>query len=593
MRGPSCGIGVGPWDDRLGGSDEPPPEPEANEWDRALSDPDLLFADKTLDFETPVPGALEPPNYKLARLNNAHSSGKYYFEITAAQWSESAQTESVAAGLVRGNVNLRHVRYNTSNFLGGGPWKAAALIRFSENPTDGQTVTADGVTYTFRDALTGIEANARATLILVTLPEAGDELEIGGRTWVFVDAIDDGLDNIILVDPGFPATAESTGSTGNPADAATIEIDGKTYTIQTSLTNSDGNVLRGANRTETMANLIAAINLEAGAGTLYAAATTANTTVRAEAIGDDIYLEAITAADEIEITESFPGSFDTATREAPSITEQCNIIRMTLGGSTEEDIVSDAITPLAGIDVQSGDSDVALEVLAAGGAGNAITISTTIAGATLSGATFKGGMDDGETVAYEIKLHESDMTETVSRIGNAISESETAFASPGTLAHPTLEGGSAGNELTAIARTEGAAGNGLALAFSGSAETLSPTTGGFADEISVGIYQFGELLFGGDNLDISAAAWVQEDETVGVAVDLTAGKLWVRGPSGWASGDPEAGTDPTLATLPTGVSWTVAAMAGADDDADTMGGKVIGGFGESYVYEKPAGFNDW
>lgn len=76
------------------------------------------------------------------------------------------------------------------------------------------------------------------------------------------------------------ATATYTG-TGVFTDTQTITIGGKTYTSQTTLTNVDGNFFKGASQTEGHANLMAAVNLGAGAGTAYAAAMTANTQVKA------------------------------------------------------------------------------------------------------------------------------------------------------------------------------------------------------------------------------------------------------------------------------------------------------------------------
>lgn len=65
------------------------------------------------------------------------------------------------------------------------------------------------------------------------------------------------------------------------ADTETVTIGAKTYTFEATLTNVDGHVLVGADEAETLANLKAAINLEAGAGTLYAAATTEHPLVTA------------------------------------------------------------------------------------------------------------------------------------------------------------------------------------------------------------------------------------------------------------------------------------------------------------------------
>lgn len=76
------------------------------------------------------------------------------------------------------------------------------------------------------------------------------------------------------------ATATLTGS-GTFSDGETVTIGGKAYTMQTVLTNVDGNVLIGADLTASLANLRAAINLAAGGGTTYAAATTLHPTVTA------------------------------------------------------------------------------------------------------------------------------------------------------------------------------------------------------------------------------------------------------------------------------------------------------------------------
>jgi|ADGO01.1.fsa_nt_gi hypothetical protein len=68
---------------------------------------------------------------------------------------------------------------------------------------------------------------------------------------------------------------------GNGADGETVTIGAKTYTLQSSLTDSDGNVQLGANAEETIDNLVAAINLDDGAGTRYAASMTLHPTARA------------------------------------------------------------------------------------------------------------------------------------------------------------------------------------------------------------------------------------------------------------------------------------------------------------------------
>lgn len=85
-------------------------------------------------------------------------------------------------------------------------------------------------------------------------------------------------------------------ATANFADTETVTTGSKTYQFQTVLTNVDGNVLIGASASDSLDNLIAAINLGAGSGTLYAAATTANTFVSAAAgAGDTLVATARTA----------------------------------------------------------------------------------------------------------------------------------------------------------------------------------------------------------------------------------------------------------------------------------------------------------
>ena len=71
-------------------------------------------------------------------------------------------------------------------------------------------------------------------------------------------------------------------ASGPITNTETVTLDTKTYTIESTLTNVNGNVKQGANEIETLANLAAAINLTSGAGTKYAAATTVHPTVRAE-----------------------------------------------------------------------------------------------------------------------------------------------------------------------------------------------------------------------------------------------------------------------------------------------------------------------
>lgn len=117
------------------------------------------------------------------------------------------------------------------------------------------------------------------------------------------------------------ANVKATGTltlTANAGNNETVVIGGKTYTFQTSLTNSDGNVLIGGSASASLDNLIAAINLGAGSGSLYAAATTANDDVSAAAgAGDTMVVTALTGGtpgNDVTTTETMTnGSWGGAT----------------------------------------------------------------------------------------------------------------------------------------------------------------------------------------------------------------------------------------------------------------------------------------
>ncbi len=108
--------------------------------------------------------------------------------------------------------------------------------------------------------------------------------------------------------------------TAQPADGETITIDAKTYALQTTLTDVDGNIQIGADRAATQANIAAAINLTGVAGTDYAASMSIHPTVEAGTwVADDLVLTARTAGaagNTIVTTESMGGTnnaFDAAT----------------------------------------------------------------------------------------------------------------------------------------------------------------------------------------------------------------------------------------------------------------------------------------
>lgn len=92
------------------------------------------------------------------------------------------------------------------------------------------------------------------------------------------------------------SAAFATGTltlTGNIADGEIVTIGNKVYTFQDTLTDVDGNVHIGASASDTLDNLIDAINLGAGAGTDYATSTRLHPDVSAAAgAGDTMDIDA-------------------------------------------------------------------------------------------------------------------------------------------------------------------------------------------------------------------------------------------------------------------------------------------------------------
>lgn len=92
---------------------------------------------------------------------------------------------------------------------------------------------------------------------------------------------------------------------GNILDGETVTIDEKIYTFEDTLTEVDGNVHIGALATDTIDNLIDAINLGAGGGTDYATAMTLHPSVTALAgAGDTMDITAKVSGVEVATTET-------------------------------------------------------------------------------------------------------------------------------------------------------------------------------------------------------------------------------------------------------------------------------------------------
>ena len=129
--------------------------------------------------------------------------------------------------------------------------------------------------------------------------------------------------------------------TANLNNNDTVTIGGQVYTAQTVLTDVNGNFLIGVAATNTIDNLIAAINTEAavggvaGPGTLYAASTVRNVDVSAVA----------GAGDTMDVTATYGGT----SGDAITTVESTAAARMSWGGATLGSGVDN--TDIAGDDV--------------------------------------------------------------------------------------------------------------------------------------------------------------------------------------------------------------------------------------------------
>lgn len=120
------------------------------------------------------------------------------------------------------------------------------------------------------------------------------EMRDGGRRMAVKHRwLDDGEGNMANPSSWLDGTVPATKATGvlTFLDVAlnneTVTIDAKVYTFQTTLTDVDGNVYRGTSAADSNNNLIAAITLGAGAGTLYADSMTLHPSVTATAQSSD------------------------------------------------------------------------------------------------------------------------------------------------------------------------------------------------------------------------------------------------------------------------------------------------------------------
>lgn len=247
-------------------------------------------------------GAQGGPNFHTSIL--VLSSG---YEKRNADWSRSRASYDVSYGIqskenVHDVLEFFYARYGRLYGFRFKDWGDYELGKISlpggEVETPQTIASGDGVTVAFqifkRYTSGGFNFDRK-----ITRPVDGTwNVYVNGvlQTYTTHYTINYSTGIITFVTPPATFATGTLTTTGQPSNGETITLNGKIYTFQTVLTNIDGNVLIGANTEATYDNLIAAVNLAAGAGTLYAANTTLHPTISAsEGTGTDVLFTAKTA----------------------------------------------------------------------------------------------------------------------------------------------------------------------------------------------------------------------------------------------------------------------------------------------------------
>lgn len=214
----------------------------------------------------------------------------------------------------------------------------------------------------------------------ITIGTTVFEIDLGGGVTAGRTAID-------MSEVATAATGTLT-FTANPTAGDTVTIGAKTYTYRAAVDAIANEVEIGATASDSLDNLIAAINGAAGSGTVYGSATVASTQVTAAAgSGDTLTLTAIvkgTGGNAIGTTETFTGSgnvFANTTLTSGANPSAANSIAGIVGAFNDSGIVrAVAITGGLVIVQLTGRGPLACTETLAGG-GNAWLNATTV-GAT-------------------------------------------------------------------------------------------------------------------------------------------------------------------------------------------------------------------
>lgn len=263
-------------------------------------------------------------------------------------------------------------------------------------------------------AATGIKASG--TVTVSGQPATTGTVTIGSKTYTFKTTLS-----------GVRATGTLTSDATAPSDGDTVTIGSTVYTFKTTLTPTAFEVLIGASAAAALDNLKSAINLTAGGGTTYAAATTIHPTVRATTNTDTTQVVeaklAGTAGNSIATTEAGTHTSWGAATLAGGVASVANEVLIGVDAATTLDNLKLAVnaTPAAteySEEYSTGttanataeattntDTTQLIVARTAGDAGNSIVFTEAATNLTIDGSgTLAGGTDSTVTSskAYQV-----------------------------------------------------------------------------------------------------------------------------------------------------------------------------------------------
>lgn len=273
----------------------------------------------------------------LASVTNIHT---FPFAPVTDRWfhiavsREGTTSRMFIDGIQVGVDQTDNVDYFTStaqvfiNALQGASSNVALDDTGVDGWMDGTRITVGSARYTANfDVPTAALIDDTDTELLLNYDDVGNT---DGSTNAFVGFLDNGAaiqfpndseafqtidglspDDDNFVEAALVAAIGTLTLTAVPLNTETVTLGSKTYTFQTVLVDAANNVLIGADEEASLDNLKAAVNGEAGAGTLYGTATVINTDASLTDLpGDQVLATAITpgaAGNSLATTETVTG----------------------------------------------------------------------------------------------------------------------------------------------------------------------------------------------------------------------------------------------------------------------------------------------